>query len=73
MKDNDKGMSSLQKDINRLRKRCKELNDSNTLRKHQIKQFDAFIKVLIKDGRINKEEIAKFMSKKDVTKINALL
>ena len=65
MKNNSKGMSSLQKDINRLKKRCKDLNDSNILKKHQIRQFDTFIKILLKNERITKDEISQFMEKKN--------
>ena len=56
--------SSLQKQINRLRKYCVNLTDSNTLRKRHIQQFDSFIKKLLKEKRITKDELSSFMVKK---------
>jgi len=64
MENEAKISSSLQKDINRLRKTCTELSESNRLRKLQIKQFDLFIKKLLSEDRITTEEISMFMDKK---------
>lgn len=64
MENSDKIKQSLQRDINRLRKTCTELSESNRLRKHQITQFNTFIKKLLKEGRISIDEISQFMNKK---------
>ena len=56
--------STFQKDITRLRKTCIKLNISNTLRKHQITQFNLFIKKLLKENRITKEEVSQYMEKR---------
>ena len=72
MTEASKIRSSYQKDINRIRKKCNKLYISNALRKYQISQFDIFIKKLIKENRITKEEISQFMEKREevITKIN---
>jgi 3-oxoacyl-[acyl-carrier-protein] synthase III len=70
MENSDKIRQSLQKDINRIRKTCTQLGESNKLRKHEIKQFNMFIKKLLKENRITKDEISQFMDKKENVKIN---
>jgi len=72
MTEASKIRSSYQRDINRIRNKCNKLYISNALRKYQISQFDIFIKKLIKENRITKEEISQFMEKREVviTKIN---
>ncbi len=61
----NKAISSLQKDINRLRKVCDKFNKSNTLRKYQTTQFNLLIKKLLKEGRISKDEVREFIKSKD--------
>ncbi|MBS3079922.1 hypothetical protein J4221_00460 [Candidatus Pacearchaeota archaeon] len=56
--------SHLTKDINRIQKRCEELMKINILRKHQIKLLNEFLEKLLKEGRITKEELRKYMPKK---------
>ncbi len=59
--------SSYQKDINRLRKKCITLNHINSLRKHQITQFNMLVKKLLDENRITKEEVGVFIkSKKEI-------
>lgn len=68
MENTDKIKQNLQKDINRLRKTCTKLGESNKLRKYQIKQFNIFIKKLLEENRITKDEISQFMDKKENVK-----
>lgn len=74
MKENTKAIESkvhshLSKDINRIRKKCEQLMKMNILRKHQIKLMNEFIEKLLKEGRITKDELKKYMPKKrDVEK-----
>lgn len=70
MTESDKIKSTLRGDINRLRKMCVTLTHSNKLRKHQITQFDTLVKVLIKDGRLTKEELSKYMIPREVATKN---
>jgi radical SAM superfamily enzyme len=58
--------SSLMKDINRIRKVAEIQTKMNILRKHQIKLLNKFIEKLIKDKRITKEELKKYMPKKKI-------
>jgi len=58
--------STLMKDINRIRKVAESQTRMNMLRKHQIKLLNKFIEKLIKDGRITKEELRKYMPKKKI-------
>jgi len=64
----DKAMSTLQKDINRLKKTCRNFELSNNLRKYQIKQFHLFTKKLLDEGRITESELAPFIIKKKEAK-----
>ncbi len=68
--ENSKTMSSLHKDINRLRNVCTKINECNKLRKYQITQFNLFIKKLLLEERITKDEISKFMCRKENVKLN---
>lgn len=56
--------SSLMKDINRIRKVAEMQTRMNILRKHQIKLLNNFIEKLIKEKRITKKELKKYMPKK---------
>ncbi len=56
--------SSLIRDINRIRKTAEKQIRMNILRKHQIKLLDKFLKKLIREGRIKKEELKPYMPKK---------
>ena len=69
MQKTDKIMSTLQKDINRLKGTCARLDKSNTLRKHQITQFNLLVKKLLSEGRITKDEISEFIEKKENVKL----
>ncbi len=61
--------SSLMKDINRIRKTADSQIKMNILRKHQIKLLNKFLKKLLNEGRITKEELKDYMPrKKDVKK-----
>ncbi len=59
--------STLTKDINRIRKIAEMQIRMNILRKHQIKLLDKFLKELIIQGRISKEELRAYMPKKRET------
>ena len=56
--------SSLMKDINRIKKTAGKQIKMNILRKHQIKLLDKFLKNLIQQGRISKDELIPYMPKK---------
>ena len=56
--------STLMKDIVRIRKQAEKQTRMNILRKHQIKLLNEFLSKLIKEGRISKEELKKYMPKK---------
>lgn len=61
--------SHLTKDINRIRKTAEQQTKMNILRKYQVKLFDEFIKKLLKENRITKEELRPYLpKKKDVKK-----
>lgn len=68
MENNNTIKSGLQKDINRIKKRCDEYQIANTLRKYQISQFNLLIKKLLNEGRITKEEIAEYICRKEEAK-----
>ena len=59
-----KAVSSLTKDINRIRKTAEAQIKMNILRKHQIKLLNSFLKKLLKENRITKEELTPYMPKK---------
>jgi tRNA splicing ligase len=60
----DKIRSSLMKDVNRIRKQAEAQAKMNLLRKYQLTQLNKFIKKLLKEGRISKEEIKEYNVKK---------
>ena len=59
-----KAHSSLTKDINRIRKITDTQIKMNILRKHQINLLNKFLKKLIKEKRINKDELKPYMPRK---------
>jgi hypothetical protein len=56
--------STLMKDINRIRKQAERQTKINILRKYQIKKINEFIEKLLKEKRITKQELKKYMPKK---------
>jgi len=56
--------STLMKDIVRIRKQAEKQTRMNILRKYQIKLLNEFLNKLIKEGRITKDELRKYMPKK---------
>lgn len=56
--------SKFTKRINAIKKYTDQQIRMNILRKHQIKLFDKFLKKLIREGRIKKEELKEYMPKK---------
>ena len=56
--------STLMKDINRIRKTADMQTRMNILRKHQIKLLNEFLKKLMKEKRITKQELKPYMPKK---------
>ena len=60
--------SSLSKDINRIKDKLDKERKMNMLRKHQIKLYDKFLKKLINEGRISKNELEDYMPKKKEAK-----
>jgi len=61
--------SHLIKDINRIRKYAESQTRMNILRKYQLSQLDKFIKKLLKEKKISKEEISEYnIKKKDALK-----
>ncbi len=59
-----KTSSTLMRDINRIRKQTESQARMNILRKHQITLLNDFIKKLLKEGKISKEELEKYNIKK---------
>jgi len=59
-----KTVSTLMKDINRIKKTAKNQTNMNILRKHQIKLLNDFLKKLLNEKRITKEELSIYMPKK---------
>lgn len=56
--------SHLMKDINRIRKQAEAQTKMNILRKYQLTLLNDFIKKLLKEGRISKEELEEYNIKK---------
>jgi len=65
MKGIDKTYSSLQKDINRIKKRCTDLQETIRLRKNYQAQTILFIQDMLDAGRITKEELKQYFKKKN--------
>lgn len=63
-KESSKINSTLSKDINRMRKNLDSQIRMNILRKYQLNLLDKFLKKLVKEGRITKEELKPYMPKK---------
>ena len=61
-----KTKSKLTKEINRASSFCKSFQKSNEDKKEAIRKYDSFIKKLLSENRITKEELAKFITKKEV-------
>lgn len=57
--------SKLTKDLNRMKKVINSQTRMNILRKYQLNLLDKFMKKLLKEGRITKEEIGEYMPKKE--------
>jgi len=60
-----KTVSSLMKDIKRIRKTAEQQTRMNILRKYQIKMLNEFIKKLLQEKRITKEELNQYNIKKE--------
>lgn len=56
--------SHLTKDIKRIRKHADYLSRINQLRKYQVKLIDEFLDELLREKRITKEELKKYMPRK---------
>jgi len=56
--------SHLSKDINRIRKIAEAQIKINILRKYQIRLLNNFLKKLLKEKRITKEELKSYMPRK---------
>jgi hypothetical protein len=61
----DKTNSSLQKDINRMKNRCTELQNSLEARKRYIRSASDFIQMLLDSNTITKEELKPYFKKKN--------
>jgi hypothetical protein len=62
--------SHLSKDINRIRRTAEAQTRMNILRKHQIRLLNDFLRKLLKEKKITKEELRPYMPKrKDAEKI----
>lgn len=67
--ETSKSVSSLTKDINRIRKCSKKQMKMNTLRKYQIRLYQKFLEKLLEEKRITKEEWKEYTpKKKDIEK-----
>lgn len=64
MENINKTHSSYQKDINRLRKRCNNYQKAIRLRNKYLLQSSNFIKAMIKEGKITKEDLKPYFKKK---------
>jgi len=56
------------KDIKRIRKTAEQQTRMNILRKYQIKMLNEFIKKLLQEKRITKEELNQYNIKKEEAK-----
>jgi hypothetical protein len=69
----NKTNSSLQKDINRMKNRCTDLQKSLMARKNYMRSTHDFVEYLFDQGRITKEELRIFFKKKNTLLILLLL
>ena len=63
-----KTTSALMKDITRIRRTAEQQARMNTLRKYQTKMLNDFIKKLLAEKRITKEELEQYNIKKEEAK-----
>jgi hypothetical protein len=61
----DKTRSSLQKDINRMKKRCTALQETIRVRKFYNTQAKHFIKAMLEAGKITKEDLKPYFKRKN--------
>ena len=66
--ERDKAVSSLQKQLNRIRKKCLMYQEANDLKKLQIQQFNKLLIKLYSEDRITVAEIREFTVRKKVAK-----
>jgi len=62
--ERDKAVSSLHRDINRLRERIEEYRRMNDDRKLQLTAYSKLMDKLLKEKRITKSEIKQFIQKR---------
>ena len=60
----------MQKQMNRIKDKCLMYQESNDLKKLQIKQFHNLLNKLIDEKRITLDEIGEYIVKKRVAKAN---
>lgn len=66
--ERDKAVSSLQKQLNRIRKKCLMYQEANDLKKLQIQQFHKLLVKLYSEDRITVGEIREFTVRKKAAK-----
>lgn len=62
----DKARSSLQKDINRLKRHCNNYKKRAEDFKIWVKQANKFFQIMLKDGRITEKELSKYFKKRSL-------
>jgi uncharacterized protein YlxW (UPF0749 family) len=61
----DKTNSTMQKQVNRLKKRCTELQQTVEKRKQYVRSTSEFIQFLLSKNRIMKSELAPYYKRKN--------
>ena len=61
-------VSELSKDLNRVCKMCSSYGESNRIRKIQQKEFSLFGDWLLKNKRVTKTEMKRFIHRKEINK-----
>lgn len=64
-KGKDRTSSTMQKQVNRLKKRCTELQESIEIRKQYVRSTSEFIQFLLSKNRITKSELAPYYKRKN--------
>jgi hypothetical protein len=68
----DKTNSSYQKDVNRLRKRCHEFQESIQMKEQYQWQAFAFIRDMLSQGKITKDDLRPYFKRKSQVKKDLL-
>lgn len=61
----DRTNSTMQKHVNRLKKRCTELQNTIEIRNQYVRSTSEFIQFLLKNNRITKSELTQYYKRKN--------